>query len=38
VNRAVQALDCDIRQDGNVNSYCDDPRDATGQSTLALAA
>src|SRR6266542_1979969 len=33
VNRAVEALDCDIRQDGNVDSHCDDPNDATGQST-----
>ena len=37
VNLAVHGLEGDIRHGGNVNSYYDDPHDATGRFDFALA-
>ena len=38
LNLAVHSLEGEIKHGGNINSYYDDPHDATGQSTFALAA
>ena len=37
INLAVHGLEGDIRHGGNVNSYYDDPHDATGRFDFALA-
>ena len=37
MNLAVHGLEGDIRHWGNVNSYYDDPHNATGQFDFALA-
>jgi hypothetical protein len=38
LNLAVHGLEGEIKHGGNINSYYDDPHEATGQSTFALAA
>ena len=37
LNLAVHGLEGEIKHGGNINSYCDDPQDATGRFDFVLA-